>query len=194
MTRISYRIWLFLSSITPFIALIICTAMTRNLKASLPLSDPTANFLVNDLKIVGPATPGLNILRTPNFHHDFGEFFVECIPLALVLYMESYAVARRIASANNELYLLNASQVRGTRDHCACACPSPARPAAPAPAPHPRAPAPAPHPHAPLPPRSSSPTAWPTCSPACPRASPCPAASRAPRSTTCRAPGTRAPG
>ena len=58
----------------------------------------------------GFVTPGLNILRTPKINHHFGEFFADCIPIALVLYMESYSVARRIASGNNELHLLNASQ------------------------------------------------------------------------------------
>jgi hypothetical protein len=111
MKRTSYRIWLFVSSIFPFIALLVCTIMTRQLKLTVPVADKTDNFLINDLKIVGTTAPGLNILRTPRFRHPFGEFFVECIPLALVLYMESYAVARRIASSNNELHLLNASQV-----------------------------------------------------------------------------------
>ena len=46
----------------------------------------------------------------PAIKHNFGKFFADCIPIALVLYMESYSVARRIASANNELHLLNASQ------------------------------------------------------------------------------------
>ena len=112
MKRTSYRIWLFVSSIFPFIALLVCTIMTRQLKLTVPVADKTDNFLINDLKIVGTTAPGLNILRTPRFRHPFGEFFVECIPLALVLYMESYAVARRIASSNNELHLLNASQVK----------------------------------------------------------------------------------
>ena len=59
---------------------------------------------------LGFVKPGLDILRTPSISHNFGEFFLDCIPIALVLFMESYSVARRIASTNNELHLLNASQ------------------------------------------------------------------------------------
>ena len=54
--------------------------------------------------------PGLDIIRAPTMLHPFGAFFGDCIPIALVLFMESYSVARRIASTNNELHILNASQ------------------------------------------------------------------------------------
>ena len=67
----------------------------------------TSRFL---LSFPGFVTPGLNILRIPKINHDFGTFFGDCIPIALVLYMESYSVARRLASTNSELHLLNASQ------------------------------------------------------------------------------------
>ena len=110
--RMSFRIWTIISSIFPFIGLIIATNLTWKYKTTDWSSNPEKAFYMDQLKIVGTVKPGLDILRSPKFRHPFGPFFVACIPCALVLYMESYAVARRIASINNELHLLNASQVR----------------------------------------------------------------------------------
>lgn len=100
-----WSFWAFniITSLFPFCCLIIATAASLNIKQN-------QDFYSNTLNIVGPVTAGLNILRTPNIHHNFGDFFADCIPIALVLFMESYAVARRIASNCNELHLLNPSQ------------------------------------------------------------------------------------
>ena len=78
----SFRIWSVISSLMPFIGLIIATHMSWSIKTS-DHPDPQDNFYVSQLKIVGAVTPGLNILRTPKFRQDFGPFFVSCIPLAL---------------------------------------------------------------------------------------------------------------
>lgn len=73
-------------------------------------TNPDQSYYAKKLSIVGYVRPGLSFLRTPTLRHPFGPFFADCIPITLVLFMESYAVARRIASTNNELHLLNASQ------------------------------------------------------------------------------------
>ena len=38
------------------------------------------------------------------------ELFMEAIPITLVLFMESYAIARNLATVKNELHILNANQ------------------------------------------------------------------------------------
>jgi hypothetical protein len=78
----AYRIYNLVSSLFPFFGLIIATHMAWRIKTS-PHPDPTDQFYVDQLKIVGQVKPGLNILRTPNFHQPFGSFFAYCIPLAL---------------------------------------------------------------------------------------------------------------
>jgi len=102
--RWSYWTFNILVSLLPFLALITATSITQ---VFIKKGD---SFDANTLNIVGLVPSGLNILRTPTLRQPFGPFFVDCIPLALILFMESYSVARRIASQNNELYLLNASQ------------------------------------------------------------------------------------
>jgi hypothetical protein len=104
--RWSYWIFNIVVSLLPFLALITATSVTQ---VWIKKAD---NYYANTLNIVGTVPSGLNILRTPTIRQPFGQFFVDCIPLALILFMESYSVARRIASQNNELYLLNASQVK----------------------------------------------------------------------------------
>jgi len=62
------------------------------------------------LKVVGAVTPGLNIFNSVPLNYDFGEVFVAAIPIALIAYMESFSVGRKIAVQTNELHILNASQ------------------------------------------------------------------------------------
>lgn len=50
------------------------------------------------LKIVGKVPAGLDFIRQPKFEHSFNEILKEAIPLALIAYMESYSVARKIAA------------------------------------------------------------------------------------------------
>ena len=80
--RWSFKIWTLASSLMPFIGLIIATNQTWLIKTTSH-PDPDDSFYVSQLKIVGAVVPGLNILRTPTFRHEFGAFFVDCIPLAL---------------------------------------------------------------------------------------------------------------
>jgi len=42
--------------------------------------------------------------------YDFGALLLDTIPLTLIAFMESYSVARKMASIRNELHILNASQ------------------------------------------------------------------------------------
>ena len=80
--RLSFKIWTLVSSLMPFVGLIIATNASWSIKTS-PHPDPTDFFYADQLKVVGPVPPGLNILRIPKFRQDFGDFFAACIPLAL---------------------------------------------------------------------------------------------------------------
>ena len=80
--RWSFRIWSVVSSLFPFIGLIIATNQSWYIKTSAH-PDPTDNFYAGQLKIVGVVPPGLNIIRVPKFRQEFGDFFAACIPLAL---------------------------------------------------------------------------------------------------------------
>ena len=94
--RWSYWIFNIVTSLLPFFCLIIATNQTLSIKKN-------TDFYSNSLSIVGVVAPGLNILRSPTMQHPFGPFFVDCIPIALIAFMESYAVARRIASTNHQV-------------------------------------------------------------------------------------------
>jgi MFS superfamily sulfate permease-like transporter len=61
------------------------------------------DFYSNTLSIVGTVTPGLNIARMPKLQHEFGPFFADCIEIALIAFMESYAIARKIATTNQQV-------------------------------------------------------------------------------------------
>jgi MFS superfamily sulfate permease-like transporter len=62
------------------------------------------------LKIVGQVPSGLNLIRIPKIRIPISELIGEAIPIAVVAYMESYSVAKTIASSNGQLHILNASQ------------------------------------------------------------------------------------
>lgn len=62
------------------------------------------------LKCVGDVPSGLNIARVPRLEHPFGQLIIDVLPLTLIAFMESYSVARKLATIKNQLHLLNASQ------------------------------------------------------------------------------------
>ena len=75
--------------------------------------DPNNEVLViyaQALSVVGAVPSGLDIFQTPQIQYPFGEFLGKCIPLAIVVVMESYSVARRVASKTNTLHILNPTQ------------------------------------------------------------------------------------
>jgi MFS superfamily sulfate permease-like transporter len=96
----------------PFIAIIIGAHVAWTIKHRDHYNSPnyTHAYYAKSLSIVGIVKPGLDILRSPNLRHPWGQFFVDVIPLTLIAFMESYSVSRRIATQNNQLHILNASQ------------------------------------------------------------------------------------
>lgn len=103
-----------MSSLGPFLAIIICARMAYLIKKNDHFTDASFHYSHDydayTLKVVGNISPGLNFLRIPTFNHPMGKMLLDTIPLTLVAFMESYSVARKIASQRDELHILNASQ------------------------------------------------------------------------------------
>ena len=101
-----------INALAPFFGMILAAHATFKIKQADRFLD--TNYVHDlysfQLRIVGVVPSGLDIFRLPKFRHDFATVFADSVPLALVLFMESYAVAYRIAGQCNQLYLLNASQ------------------------------------------------------------------------------------
>ena len=100
-----YALWSFFTSVLPLIAIIITANVTYRIVSNNP-NDAYAQTL----KIVGNITPGLNLLAVPNMKYNFGTIIGDVFPLTLIGFMESYSVARKIATSRNELHQLDASQ------------------------------------------------------------------------------------
>ena len=109
-----------ITPLLPFLAIIIAAKATMDLMQDpslIPYSVSSTTYLgymQNHISIVGavttPGTGSLNFARTPQMIKPFGSILVDSIPLTFVLFMESIAVARRIAAQRNQLHILNASQ------------------------------------------------------------------------------------
>ena len=94
--RWSYWLFNIITSLLPFFCLIIATNQAYQIKKN-------TDFYSSTLNIVGPVSPGLYITRVPKIQHPFGPFFLDCIEIALIAYMESYAIARKIATSNQQV-------------------------------------------------------------------------------------------
>lgn len=109
-----FRVYDFLTAILPLVGMVVAGNVAYNIKKDDHFNDPSKSIIhsyyAKGLKIVGEVPEGINILRTPTFHHPMGEFFADMLPLTLIAFMESYSIARRIAAQNGELNILNASQ------------------------------------------------------------------------------------
>ena len=102
----TYRIYNFIASLTPLLAIIAAGRITYLLKTGPKETD----YYVKKLSIVGPVVPGLNIGRIPRFRHPMGQFLADVLPLTLIAFMESYSIARSMGEYTNTLHTLNASQ------------------------------------------------------------------------------------
>jgi MFS superfamily sulfate permease-like transporter len=100
-----FRFWDFFSVCATLFAIIFAAMATRNLvREHGDLPD------VKRLDFVGAVPSGLNILRVPHFRWPLRQFILDLLPLTIVAYMESYAVARKTGQKYGFLSLLNASQ------------------------------------------------------------------------------------
>lgn len=129
-----YNFWVMLANIAPFFAIIIGAGIAHDIKQadnfdnfnytwtvtgtkggawSIDDADPVNaahSYYAASLKCVGYTPGGINIIRIPTLSVPFGKLIVDVLPLALIAFMESYSVARKMASIRNELHILNASQ------------------------------------------------------------------------------------
>jgi sulfate transporter 4 len=104
-TYLAYNLWELFSICSNLLAIVFAALATRELKKHHGSDDDIAR-----LKIVGDMPSGLDIFRVPSFRWDTGPFIVGVLPLTVVAYMESYAVARKLGKQYGTLPLLNASQ------------------------------------------------------------------------------------
>lgn len=109
----AFTLWSFFVNFLPLIAIVIGAHLAWQIKHSDHYSDKQYkhhSFYKSKLSIVGIVKPGLDILQSPSFKWDFGPLLGDVFPTALILFMESWSVAQRIAIQNNQLHLLNPSQ------------------------------------------------------------------------------------
>lgn len=122
-----FTIWTMLANIAPFFAIIIAAGIAHDIKEadnfdnyiySYKFSDAKGgswfiddaitfnsdhNYYKASLKVVGFTPAGINILRQPTMSKPFGKLIVDVLPLALIAFMESYSVARKMAAIRNEV-------------------------------------------------------------------------------------------
>ena len=96
----------FVINIMPFIAIIIAASVVYLYKTG----SESNMYSSATLSVVGNVIPGLNFVAAPKLPYPFGQFLISCLPVTFIAFMESYAVANRIATQRNELHILNASQ------------------------------------------------------------------------------------
>ena len=112
-----YVIFTNITNVLPLLAIIVGANIAWNINnyvasgtSWVNVNDPVQVNYAKLLKLVGTVPSGVNIYRVPTLQYEFWSFLAECIPIALILFMESYSVGRRIAIKRNELHIMNASQ------------------------------------------------------------------------------------
>ena len=99
-----YQVFNYFTTITTLLCLIIAAHMAYR------IHNFNTTHHARALKVVGTVPPGLDIFRIPHFNQPMGQMFVDVIPLTIISYMESFAVARKCAASKGQLSFLNASQ------------------------------------------------------------------------------------
>lgn len=107
-----FHVWNIGSALMPLAAIIIGAHVAWQIKHDDGYNNPniTHDWYSYKLSIIGVVTPGLNFIRAPSMKWNFGKLLGDVFPTALIAFMESYSVAHRLATARNELHILNASQ------------------------------------------------------------------------------------
>lgn len=103
-----YKVWIPLQAMSTLIAIIIAAFVARSIKKS----DESEHAL--SLKIVGTVPSGVDIFKEPQLDGSLGDMINSGIIIALMCFMESFSVARNIASpeeadnisASQELFAL----------------------------------------------------------------------------------------
>jgi high affinity sulfate transporter 1 len=103
-----YKVWIPLQAMSTLIAIIIAAFIARSIKTTDSSEHATA------LKIVGTVPSGVDIFKQPQLDGSIGDMLNNGIIIALMCFMESFSVARNIAtpeevdniSASQELFAL----------------------------------------------------------------------------------------
>ena len=122
----AFKAWQMFASVSSFIAIIVCANIAWNAKkndgypdnASYPYNQPqesaeqfenSHNYDAFTLKIVGKIGTAGHFFRIPKIF-DLSKIYGSTIQITLIAFMESYAVARKIAANVNQLHILDANQ------------------------------------------------------------------------------------
>jgi hypothetical protein len=106
-----YVVFFYLVTFLPLIAIIIGGYVAWSITTK-PQPTDIEQFYADNLSIVGVMPVGLDgLLYVPKISHPFGNFLGAVFPLTLISFMESFAVARRLATDRNELHILSENQV-----------------------------------------------------------------------------------
>eukprot|EP01099_Mayorella_cantabrigiensis_P005267 TRINITY_DN414_c0_g2_i1.p1 TRINITY_DN414_c0_g2~~TRINITY_DN414_c0_g2_i1.p1 ORF type:complete len:528 (-),score=105.36 TRINITY_DN414_c0_g2_i1:704-2287(-) len=109
--NIFFRLWLFVSNLFPFFAILIGCRVAKDLiLGAHPETHEEDDLYASKIEILKDVPSGLDILRAPPLNFSMGEIFQKSIAITLIAYMESWSVARKLADIRGELPLLNASQ------------------------------------------------------------------------------------
>ena len=105
-----YKLLILLNSALPLLAIIIGAHIAWKQKPTFKAT-PIERHYANQLHVVGYIQPGLNrLLKLPSTPQPFFPFLGATFPLTLIGFMESFAVAHRLAANQNNLDILSENQ------------------------------------------------------------------------------------
>eukprot|EP01039_Chlorochromonas_danica_P001662 gene1661-1816_t len=107
-----WTFWTLFVNLLPLVAIVVGGHLAWQIKHDdhYHEKDYDHDFYASKLSIVGIVPAGLDFIRAPKLKWDFGILLGDVFPTAIILFMESWSVAQRIATQNNQMHLLNASQ------------------------------------------------------------------------------------
>lgn len=110
-----YRILLVLHPIVALIATSLAgkAAMDwmRDPKLSQGLLDETyLEYMQHNINVVGHLSSDLNFIRLPKFKCEMGYLFIDVLPISIILFLESFACGKKVASQLSQLDFYSTSQ------------------------------------------------------------------------------------
>jgi len=109
--NIFFRLWMFVSNLFPFFAILIGCRVAKDLILDAPVPPVTDDEIyASKIDVLKDVPSGLDILHAPALPFSMNEIFKKTIAITLIAYMESWSVARKLADLRGELPFLNASQ------------------------------------------------------------------------------------
>lgn len=121
-----FKAWQMIASVSSFIAIIVCANIAWHIKKGDGYPDDKSyqynqpqesaeqfryahDYDAYTLKIVGKISTAGHFFRIPKIY-DLSKVYGSTIQITLIAFMESYAVARKIAANVNQLHILDANQ------------------------------------------------------------------------------------